>query len=132
MPPARAHHTHAPLCSELPCRELSWLPSRFAPVEFQDTCAASKVGACRSAVSFRDAQQICHAAGARLCTANELANNVAKGTGCMLDFALVWSSSPCGPASHVAAGGSTKFSVSSCSECSLVFADELREGCRVS
>jgi hypothetical protein len=38
---------------------------------------------------------MCAAAGARLCTANELASKVAQGTGCGLDRSPVWSSTVC-------------------------------------
>lgn len=46
--------------------------------------------ACRSeSVSF------CSAAGARLCTYDEIRNDEAKSSGCFLDSQLVWTNSPC-------------------------------------
>jgi len=46
--------------------------------------------ACAGEVPFEQAHQLCQDIGARLCTPEELANDVAKNTGCDLDAMLVW------------------------------------------
>ena len=45
---------------------------------------------CAGEVPHGRAHQLCQAIGARLCTPEELANDVAKNTGCDLDAMLVW------------------------------------------
>ena len=40
--------------------------------------------------TFAEAEAICKAAGARLCTAAELLDGCTKGTGCGLDVQLIW------------------------------------------
>ena len=56
---------------------------------------------CARGKTFAEAEAICQAAGARLCTAAELAGGCTAGTGCLFDFELVWgtSSPPLPPAS---------------------------------
>ena len=52
---------------------------------------ASNAGwACARDKTFAEAEAICQAAGARLCTAAELAGGCTAGTGCQFDFELVW------------------------------------------
>ena len=46
--------------------------------------------ACARDKTFAEAEAICQAAGARLCTAAELADGCTAGTGCLFDFELVW------------------------------------------
>ena len=45
---------------------------------------------CSREKTFDEADTICQAAGARLCTKAELEDNCAKGTGCQFDKTLVW------------------------------------------
>ena len=45
---------------------------------------------CTRDKTFAEAEAICQAAGARLCTAAELADGCTAGTGCQFDFELVW------------------------------------------
>ena len=45
---------------------------------------------CARDKTFAEAEAICQAAGARLCTATELAGGCTAGTGCLFDFELVW------------------------------------------
>ena len=45
---------------------------------------------CAQDKTFAEAEAICQAAGARLCTASELAEGCTAGTGCLFDFELVW------------------------------------------
>jgi cysteine-rich repeat protein len=48
---------------------------------------------CSGNVTYDQAERLCDSSGARLCTADELAADHAKGTGCGYDLAPVWSSS---------------------------------------
>ena len=50
-----------------------------------------EMGGCYHDQTFAEAETICASAGARLCTAAELQNDCARGTGCQHDFDLVWS-----------------------------------------
>ena len=45
---------------------------------------------CGREKTFAEAVTICQTAGARLCTAAELVNGCAAGTGCGFDVQLVW------------------------------------------
>ena len=45
---------------------------------------------CARDKTFTEAEAICQAAGARLCTAAELVAGCAAGTGCQFDSELVW------------------------------------------
>ena len=47
-------------------------------------------GGCARDKTFAEAEAICQAAGARLCTAAELLGGCATGSGCLFDFDLVW------------------------------------------
>ena len=47
-------------------------------------------GGCTRDKTFAEAEAICQAAGARLCTVAELAGGCTAGTGCLFDFELVW------------------------------------------
>ena len=57
---------------------------------------------------------LCSTNDARLCTADELLADEARGTGCSFDLKLVWSSEACllgdGNAGFLAAGGSSLYS----------------------
>lgn len=71
-------------------------------------CGASIVGGvCHNSkeLNFYDALDVCAADGGRLCTQSELDSQVARGTGCELDGALVWTSTPCAAGHRVATGG---------------------------
>ena len=45
---------------------------------------------CTRDKAFAEAKAICEAAGARLCTAVELAAGCTQGSGCGFDFELIW------------------------------------------
>ena len=45
---------------------------------------------CSMNKTFAEAEAICRAASARLCTTKELVDGCAAGTGCNFDFELVW------------------------------------------
>lgn len=96
--------------SVLSCDSLGW-NHRYSNDE---VCGESDSGlaGCSGAVQFNKAQEFCHAGHARLCTAIELSDNAARGTGCELDEVLVWTSTECttadGRDAHWATPGSSK------------------------
>ena len=45
---------------------------------------------CSRGKTFAEAKAICEGAGARLCTAAELAAGCTQGSGCLFDFELIW------------------------------------------
>ena len=49
---------------------------------------------CTRDKTYAEAEAICQAAGARLCTATELADGCTAGTGCQFDSELVWGVPP--------------------------------------
>jgi len=53
----------------------------------------AEMGGCHHEKNFTEAEAICSAAGARLCTTEELEGNCARGTGCGHDSDLIWSGS---------------------------------------
>lgn len=55
-----------------------------------------------------EAAQLCASTGARLCTLEELNNDVAKGTGCRIDYNMVWTDTSCPDGSYRVTGGSTR------------------------
>ena len=62
---------------------------------------------CANGWDWQMADSICTSVGARLCTATELANDVAQGTGCGFDNANVWTSDVCMDG-HIAADGDSR------------------------
>ena len=56
---------------------------------------------CARDKTFAEAEAICQAAGARLCTAAELADGCTAGTGCLFDFELVWGAPSLAPTAGV-------------------------------
>jgi len=81
-----------------------------------DVWGASKVPTCFHGDDLATAEAICQAEGARLCTAEELYNKCAKGSGCGHDSDLIWSSfsvtvdpiPPVASAHYLACGSSRK------------------------
>lgn len=74
------------------------------------------------------AEKICKDAGARLCTVNELKNEVGRGTGCQHDGEMVWSSESCDvnefgldePSAHITVQGGLHRADEACpDECSV-------------
>ena len=49
---------------------------------------------CTRDKTFAEAEAICQAAGARLCTRDELVSGCTAGTGCGFDFELNWATAP--------------------------------------
>ena len=90
------------------CESLHWPPPRFAAAGFTRKCASSTIqGRCSGRIGYQAAATFCASAGARMCTAPELLNDVARGTGCIIDAEYVWTPGVC-PTGHVVAYGSSK------------------------
>jgi hypothetical protein len=85
------------------CELLGWRVQAGATA-----CANSKIlgTICSAFVSAPEANEFCQAAGARLCNADELAADLAYGTGCGLDLERVWSATQCANGATVSRAGS--------------------------
>jgi len=68
----------------------------------------SSLGGCSGDVTWADAKAFCEAAGARLCTVEELQDDETRGTGCGYDTKMVWTSDSCGDEGYTQAFGSTR------------------------
>jgi len=66
---------------------------------------ANGATACKTQATYQTAESTCEAAGARLCTADEMSSKVTTGTGCNMDLTNVWTSSSCGNSAYKAANG---------------------------
>ena len=67
------------------------------------------LGGCHSSLDFHAAVAVCSAAGARLCTSDEISARTTKGTGCSLDRRSIWSATECsGGGFETMRGGSGK------------------------
>lgn len=75
-------------------------------------------GVCSGNLNWGDAVEYCENSGARLCTASELENDEAAGTGCSHDKHMVWSSTSCGTGSYITTSGSTLVDESDCFDAS--------------
>ena len=95
----------APATSNMSCLDLGWPSySSFLP----DLCAASIVNSrCYNTgtLTHEMADSICTSSGARLCTSDEMLNDVTAGSGCGLDDQLIWTSTECTAGSFWAAHG---------------------------
>ena len=109
-------------CVQLARQSRNW-PQPFVYRASQSAvCATSTIvtinGSCHgSAHSKADAVDVCTRVGARVCTATELLDGYAKGTGCNFDNAAVWSSTSCaGVVNGIFAvtGGGTATASSAC------------------
>ena len=84
----RAPHTRAQVRC---CADVQLSPAWAAPRPGCTVWAASNAGwPCTRDKTFAEAKATCEAAGARLCTAAELAAGCTAGTGCLFDFELIW------------------------------------------
>ena len=75
--------------------------------DFPDVCAFSQInGFCfnQERYPLQAADYLCKSVNARLCTANELLQDVAQGTGCEIDEEYVWSGEKCTLGNLVMAG----------------------------
>lgn len=71
------------------------------------SCGGSMInGKCAEprASTLLEAKGFCLTGGARLCTSEELFSQTTKGTGCLLDDEMVWSSTPCREGAWVVEG----------------------------
>jgi len=76
------------------CSHFGWDPALYGE---PSVCGGSQLfgSRCLLAASFEEAEQSCSNIGARLCSAKELRNDEARGSGCGMDTKRVWSSTPC-------------------------------------
>jgi len=101
-----------------PCEVLAsdgdWETTLVNPYFQRRVCGASNLGhpkQCYNGMAhvWQTAHNICRSAGARLCTEDELINNVSQGTGCRIDKDLVWAANGCEDGGHIAIGGRNPF-----------------------
>jgi hypothetical protein len=130
----------AGVCSVSTCTELGWgrhdnIDNAYVdlwPDSDQTICGESDssffpfhpvTGRCSGLVNYTVAYERCNRVGSRLCTASELLNDEARGTGCNYDYELVWSSSTdgCSAGEYVTAyGGSNGGNTTQCATASDV------------
>ena len=79
-------------CVDLAGRGWSWI--RGAPV-CASAAAVTEEGGCQRKISFAGAESACEAAGARLCTAEELGQKYARRAGCRAKKLRAWTSTEC-------------------------------------
>lgn len=86
------------------CEQLGWETYKVDGV-----CAESKIdGECHTDVTYEEAKKTCQNVGARLCTADELSNDAAKGSGCKGDEANTWTSTGCSDTGYTTQAGAKK------------------------
>jgi prepilin-type N-terminal cleavage/methylation domain-containing protein len=90
-----------PTCvlSENSCSELNWHAVHERDVHdllFQSCGESDASGlSCNAGVTWFEAKDLCEGVGARLCTIEELENDITQGTGCSFDNKMNWSMSAC-------------------------------------
>jgi len=89
------------------CDDLGWNPEENGSPAVCAVSDAAPLAGCSGAIRWRDALRFCEGVGARLCSADELQQNEARGTGCSYDLAWVWTSTPC-PDGYLVTTGSSK------------------------
>jgi prepilin-type N-terminal cleavage/methylation domain-containing protein len=81
------------------CSQLSWDARNAINTHdlLYQSCGESDRGdwQCTDNVTWLEAKNICEAEGSRLCTVEELENDITRGTGCGFDSHMIWSTSPC-------------------------------------
>jgi hypothetical protein len=103
--------------SSLTCSSLGW--TNAAVYGSPAVCGASNTGAlsvCSGLISWNSAKTFCEDVGGRLCTLNELFADEARGTGCIYDSQLVWSTTSCAGGVIAAMGSTIGGSNTICSE----------------
>ena len=76
------------------CDQPGWQAKRRETVCFSSIRTSNE---CNRAVTWSRAADVCLATGGRLCTADELRRNAARGGGCNLNQSPVWAEDACGP-----------------------------------
>ena len=100
--------------SQLSCDQLGWAPKPATP----EVCSSSTIrGECSAPLAFSAALSHCGSVGARLCTQEELEEDVAVGSGCDLDFVRTWSSTLCANDEIVTTAGSVAAAATHPSKC---------------
>lgn len=112
-----------PVRSTALCKDLGW-QFKYGNT---DVCAASTIdNTCHQSDStFDQAEAICTGQGARLCTLAELEADVARGTGCSLDFSVTWTSTPCSNG-HGAYARTGRYDVGRAATCTVKDTSTLR------
>ncbi|MCF7846946.1 MAG: FG-GAP-like repeat-containing protein [Candidatus Gracilibacteria bacterium] len=91
-----ASGTYAHTRSRLSCSEIGDFENSQGSAEVcGESDAASLGGSCSGAVTYAEAVDFCEAAGARLCTLEEMSNQETDSTGCGYDAEQIWTLSPC-------------------------------------
>jgi hypothetical protein len=85
-------------CSIETCDDLGWTnaESYGSSHVCGETDTENLGGKCSGLLTWDEARDFCQHGGARLCTAYELIDDDARGTGCNYDRELIWSSTACG------------------------------------
>mmetsp|Transcript_92274 Transcript_92274/g.162777 ORF Transcript_92274/g.162777 Transcript_92274/m.162777 type:complete len:219 (-) Transcript_92274:136-792(-) len=91
-------------CSSNTCSDLGWAPRNIGGSSLP-VCGGTEIdGQCPGKKSWSDAVTFCEALGARLCTCVDLyVHESARGSGCISDMELAWTSTSCGEGSYYAA-----------------------------
>merc|ERR1711881_462859 len=89
------------------CAQFGWSSARPRQTWTQNSVCGATVN-CANIISYSEAHSECESIGARLCSAEELGDDVTRGTGCNLDKRFVWTKSACAGGGIFAALGSTK------------------------
>jgi len=89
------------------CDDLGWTNTERRGST--SVCGESKngLGGCSGELGWAEAAAFCADAGARLCSAVELQEDEAKGTGCKCDRKMIWTHEAC-PGGYTAAPGSSR------------------------
>ena len=105
-----------PIPSASSCQELGWdTAARFGSLL---VCGESylNLGGCSGEKTHQQAKLFCEDAGSRLCSAEELQSDEARGSGCSYDRTMVWSSSPCSEGFLQAMGSTLGGTIKECIE----------------
>jgi hypothetical protein len=104
-----------PKQSESTCGDLGWSNANQHGSSYVCGESDDDLGGCNAASTWEEADDICKASGARLCTLSELKSDETRGTGCQFDSKMIWSSTACGTNEHALGIGGTLYG--SQSEC---------------
>ena len=113
--PRPSHEPTSPV-SFSSCDDLGW--TNAADWGSTLVCGESDLGlgGCSGLLSWSEATSFCESAGARLCTAQELASKESFSTGCGLDGEFLWSSTECDTGYSLVLGKGTEAACGSANE----------------
>jgi prepilin-type N-terminal cleavage/methylation domain-containing protein len=87
--------------SKLSCSELNWgdrgnrISTHIISYGGCGESDGNSMGSCTLSSTWYEANSLCENIGARLCTIEEIENDIPRGTGCSLDNYMVWTMTPC-------------------------------------